>query len=49
VVERECEFKRVLGKLAQGEERARVVDQDVDTLFVVSDFESPRALSRRGA
>jgi hypothetical protein len=38
VVERECEFKPVLGKLAPGEERARVIDQDVDTWLLVSDL-----------
>src|SRR5262249_22813502 len=38
MVERECEFKPVLGNLALGEERARVVDQDVDTLLLISDL-----------
>src|SRR4029077_11486223 len=38
VVERECEFKPVLGNLTPGEECARVIDQDVDTRLLVSNL-----------
>jgi hypothetical protein len=38
VIERECEFKPVLGKPAPGEECARVIDQRIDTPLLVSDL-----------
>jgi hypothetical protein len=38
VVERECEFKPVPGKPTTSEECARVIDQNIDTLLVVSDL-----------